>query len=324
MNDALGFYNLVPERVLESLDLQGFTTTGRVIQLNSYENRVFEIEIEEANRPHDSKTQRVVAKFYRPGRWSRTAIEEEHAFLDELKEAGLKTFPPLKLKNGSTIAETADGIYWSAFPKIQGRLPQEMLTGDLQKVGRQLAILHNVGARRISKDRLSLTTENFGDPALEALDGIVAPEVRHRYFDAAETILDCLDDQISEFPFIRIHGDCHRGNLLNDETDFFFVDFDDFCNGPEVQDFWMLTAGDADEEQLNREQLLSGYTELREFNQNQFELVPLLKGLRTIHYSGWIARRWQDPSFPRIFPDFREYSYWAEETESLERIAWGL
>jgi Ser/Thr protein kinase RdoA (MazF antagonist) len=321
MSEPVNFYELIPQVVLESLDNEGFHTTGRILQLNSYENRVFEIEVENKD---DATLSKVVAKFYRPGRWSRASVEEEHRFLSELKEAGLKTFPALTLKNGTTLGQTTEGILWSVFPKIQGRLPQEFLQGDLKKVGLQLATLHNTGARRPATTRLTLGTEHFGDPALEVIEKFIAPEMKRRYVDAAESILDRIDEVLPEFKPIRIHGDCHRGNLLNDGNTFFFVDFDDFCNGPEVQDFWMLTGGDAEEEAINQELLLEGYLQLREFDRTQFELIPLLKGLRTIHYSGWIGRRWQDPSFPKLFPDYREYSYWAEETESLEKLAWNL
>lgn len=321
MTEPAGFYELIPQVVLESLDQEGFVTSGHILQLNSYENRVFEIGLEPTQ---GNAIEKIVVKFYRPGRWTRSSIEEEHAFLRELQEAGLKTFPALTLKNGTSLAQTTEGILWAAFPKIQGRLPQELLHDDLKKVGLQLATLHNTGAKCAAPSRLTLGSEQFGDPALDIIEKFIAPEMKNRYFDAAETILDHLDETLPDHRAIRIHGDCHRGNLLNDGTDFFFVDFDDFCNGPEVQDFWMLTAGDPEEESRNRDLLLEGYSQLRKFDESQFELVPLLKGLRTIHYSGWIGRRWQDPSFPRLFPDYKEYSYWAEETEGLERIAWGL
>lgn len=313
-----GFYELLPEQVLGALEGQGLAPTGQVLQLNSYENRVFEIELEE---PFEG-SKRVVAKFYRPQRWSPRALQEEHDFLRELQDAGMKTFPPLKLSQSSTYAETPSGILWSVFPKIQGRLPQELLPDDFRKVGRQLAILHNVGASKRASSRPSLTAEELGDPALRALEKYLSPELHSRYFDAAETILDELDDSLDPSKFLRIHGDCHRGNLLTDEKDFFFVDFDDFCNGPAVQDFWMLTADDLEYETVKQQQLLSGYRELRDFEESSLELIPLLRGLRMIHYSGWIARRWADPSFPRLFPDFLEFSYWAEETEALEQIAW--
>jgi Ser/Thr protein kinase RdoA (MazF antagonist) len=131
-----------------------------------------------------------------------------------------------------------------------------------------------------------------------------------------------LDDLLIYQEFIRIHGDCHKGNLLHNGQQFFLVDFDDFCTGPVIQDFWMLLSGDGEEAEREREEILQGYEELREFPHHQWEWVPFLRGLRIISYAGWIAKRWEDPSFPRLFPEFNTYSYWAEEVEALEKIAW--
>lgn len=315
MKTGSNFYNLTPDAVLNALEDGGFEPTGRVIQLNSYENRVFDIELE-------NKT-RIIAKFYRPHRWSKSAIEEEHEFLKEIQLAGLKTAPALKLKNERTILEFED-IFWSAFPRIQGRLPQELLGYDLERVGRSLAIIHNVGAQKVAKNRPTLNVENYGKPALEILSTWVAREVWHRYSQASHKILATLEQRQSKISLLRIHGDCHRGNLLDSGSEFFFVDFDDFCNGPAAQDFWMLTAGDSEEQQINLNHILKGYEELREFNDKEFELFEPLRGLRMLHYSAWIAKRWSDPSFPKLFPEFNTYNYWSEETETLEKIAWSL
>jgi Ser/Thr protein kinase RdoA (MazF antagonist) len=164
--------------------------------------------------------------------------------------------------------------------------------------------------------------DTFGKPALELLQTWVGPEVRGRYFESAEKILKVLEQKLNPESFIRIHGDCHKGNLLHSGTEFYFVDFDDFCNGPEVQDIWMLTGGDSEEARTQREILLEGYEELRAFDRSTLSLQEPLRGLRLLHYSAWIAKRWKDPSFPRLFPDFNTYPYWAEEAEELEQIAW--
>ena len=318
MNLAEEFYDLTPEVILAGVEAAGFKTTGEYIQLNSYENRVFDIKLE-------TEPGRLIAKYYRPGRWSKEQILEEHEFLHDLKTQGLATVEAVRQKNGSTVSEY-NGIYLGLFPKIQGRLPQELFPEDYQKVGRAMAQLHNTGAQKKIKARPSLTVEQFGWPALEKLEGWVAPEMWQRYQVAAEDILFVLEDLLEPKTFIRIHGDAHKGNLLmtdraGEDKQIFFVDFDDFVSGPEAQDFWMLLAGSDEDE---KESFIQGYEELREFPHLQMDLIEPLRGLRILHYGAWIARRWDDPTFPHLFPQFTSYSYWAEETEALERIAWAL
>lgn len=310
------FYELTPDQVLLGIESLGLMTTGEFTQLNSYENRVFEIRLEE----NSLNCEKIIAKFYRPGRWNIEAIKDEHQFLADLKDEGVEVVAPYQIK-GSTISSHLD-IYFSLFPKFYGRMPQELLEGDFKKIGRTLALIHNVGSRKKAVHRLSMTTQEFGRKSLKILKPAVAMEMWSRYEDAALTILDYLDEKLNPEKFIRIHGDCHRGNLLNDGNSFFFVDFDDHCNGPEAQDFWMLLSKDQFDDELD--EMLSGYTDIRDFDESQIELFEPLRGLRIIHYAKWIAQRWSDPSFPRLFPDFQTYSYWAQETEQLEKIAWSL
>ncbi len=311
----MNFYDLTPEIVLASLEAGGFEPTGAILQLNSYENRVFEIELE--------GHQKVIAKFYRPQRWSRDTILEEHEFLREIEAAGIHTAPAIILPNDSTVMET-DEIYWSIFPKIQGRLMQEVLPRDLERIGRSLAHIHNIGAQKPAKHRVRLDVPSYGEPSLDLLKKWVVPELWSRYADTANTLLDRLDDLLEDANYIRIHGDCHRGNLLDSGKELFFVDFDDFCNGPVAQDLWMLTAGDPEEHEKNLDAILKGYEELREFDSQELELFEPLRGLRLLHYSAWIARRWEDPSFPKLFPEFGTYNYWSEELEALDKIVWAL
>lgn len=326
-NNSALFYQLDANTVLDGIEEAGFRTTGEYIQLNSYENRVFDIRLEAGMNPPELND-RLVAKYYRPLRWSREAILDEHFFLDELKLAGLPVIAPLTQKNGQSLS-CYEGLYLTVFAKGLGRMPQELSLEQLKSIGRVLARLHNVGEQKSAKYRPHFTAEQFGWPALDVLEDWIAPEIYDRYMEAAETILNYLDDELNPSEFIRIHGDCHKGNLLQKDEregqkDFFFVDFDDFGNGPVAQDFWMLFSSD---ESSNREELeaaLTGYEELREFPQDQMKLFSPLRGLRIIHYAGWIARRWEDPFFPKLFPQFKDYVYWAEETEALERIAWGL
>ncbi|MCB0342462.1 MAG: serine/threonine protein kinase [Pseudobdellovibrionaceae bacterium] len=320
------FYELDPNEVMQALDAAGFSPTGEYMQLNSFENRVFDLRLEPGTSSEELRD-RVIAKFYRPGRWSKEAILEEHQFLLELKQAGLPTVAPLQQKNGSTLSEY-HGMFVGLFPKFFGRMPEELFIEDYHAIGRSLAQLHNVGARQSAKHRPYLNTDTAGWPALDFLEDWVSPEVWQRYEEAATEIFEYLESAIDENEFIRIHGDCHRGNLLHSDAAgekpvFFFVDFDDFCMGPPAQDFWMLFTGGEDSK-VEQEEILSGYEELREFDFRQTRLFEPLRGLRIVRYAAWIASRWQDPTFPQLFPQFKDFNYWAEETEALEKIAWGL
>lgn len=322
-NQLTQFFNLTPDVVLAGIEAAGFVTTGEYFQLNSYENRVFDIKLEGGG-----DRDRVIVKYYRPQRWTRAAILEEHFFLEELKSQGIPAVAPLLQTNRETIS-SYQGIYMAVFPKAIGRMPQELSLGDLTQVGRLLARLHNIGEQHEARSRPTLDVETYGWPSLDILQRKVAPEVWPRYQKAAESILDYLEEHLDEDQYFRIHGDCHRGNLLQQDTregerGYFFVDFDDFCTGPAVQDFWMLLSGDPETMPAEKDALLAGYEELRHFPKSQERLFMPLRGLRIIHYGAWIARRWSDPSFPKIFPDYETYTYWAEETEALERISWSL
>jgi Ser/Thr protein kinase RdoA (MazF antagonist) len=313
------FFNLDPEMIMQATENAGFIPTGEFTQLNSYENRVFDVRLEPGQ-----KQDRLIAKFYRPGRWSAEALREEHEFLFDLESEGIPVVAPLVGKNNSSLWQQ-DGIWVAFFSKFKGRMPEEFLGNDLFQVGRRLAQIHNIGARKDFRHRA--VVGNFPYSMEENLDFLanwIAPEVRHRYLDAAETVVNTCRDLFDSESFLRIHGDCHRGNLLSRALptgrEFYFVDFDDCSMGPEVQDFWMLFSDlDSKDEQ---DLILSGYEELREFPHQQLRWVPWLRGLRIFSYAAWIARRWEDPSFPRLFPDFDSYSYWAEETEAIEKIAW--
>ncbi len=318
------FYSLTPDEVLQATERLGVRASGEFLQLNSYENRVFEVFLEE---PNPLKMSRVICKFYRPLRWSEEAILEEHRFMQELKDAGVQSVPAITLPNKSTVL-IHNGMKVGFFPKIRGRLVQELLPDDFTKIGRALARFHNVGAGKKFEHRPSLTVDEILEPAVDASMKFCAPEVIDRYLDAADRIADFLDEHLHPENFIRIHGDFHKGNFLqtdqaDGQNEFLFVDFDDCVMGPPTQDFWMLFSDSTNYEQ-ELELLLTGYRELRDLSAADLRLLPALRGLRILHYSGWIARRWEDPSFPKLFPRFQDYNHWAEETEALERIARSL
>lgn len=333
---AKNFFNLQPHDVMIACENLGLKPTGEFFQLNSFENRVFDIKLEENIQFSEEVTdffsantnyQSVIAKFYRPHRWSHACIQEEHDFLTDLALDGIPAVLPLKFY-GKTLFEH-NGMYVAFFPKVRGKMPDELTKNDFIQVGSLLARLHNVGSRKPSVHRPVLNTDYYGGwQTLDDLSEKISPEVRNRYMEAAEQILFCYEDLCQEFPddfFHRIHGDAHRGNLLNTgaaaQSHFFMIDFDDFCMGPAVQDFWMLLSGEGNELERQKDLLLQGYEEFRDFDDNQWDLVLPLRGMRIISYAGWIAKRWDDPSFPKIFPEFGSYKYWAEETEELEKIS---
>lgn len=312
------FYQLTPDFVLDAVEKCGWRTTGEYLQLNSYENRVYSL------RTEDAAGTQIIAKFYRPQRWSEAAIREEHAFLSELQTHGVSVVAPLKQKNGDTLSEHG-GLWCALFPKARGRMPQEFSNDDLTRLGRVLARLHNVGAMGTTKHRPILDAEHMGRSALAVLRPKISPNLLDRYTDAAEGILDFLDQEMDPRRFQRIHGDCHRGNVLQtDEAgkapEYFLIDFDDFGLGPVAQDFWMLFRHDEDDFADELDAFLSGYTELRDCEERDLQLMEPLRGLRIIHYAAWIARRWTDPSFPQLFPQFGTDGYWFEEIQALESI----
>lgn len=310
------FFNLDPESVLKTCENAGFQPTGLFTQLNSYENRVFDIQLE--------GSENIIAKFYRPERWSPAAVLEEHRFLKELNEAEIPSLNPLTLKNNSTLIDS-NGISVAFFPKFRGRMPQELSLQDLNRIGQLFARVHNVGAKSKAPNRPYMDTSYYGGWAtLSHLENWVVPELKSRYFPAAEDILNFIDDRFDPAEFIRIHGDAHKGNILQMQESYFLVDFDDFCNGPVVQDFWMLLSYNDETLQDEKDAFVEGYQMFREFPFHQLEWIEALRGLRIIMYAGWIAKRWDDPSFPKLFPDFGNFSYWAEEAEALEKISWNL
>lgn len=309
------FYSLSPDSVLNTIESHNYETTGELLQLNSYENRVFDIRLEPQGN--------IIAKFYRPLRWNKNTLYEEHQFVHELIKQGVPCVGAYNL-NGY-VHQNNEHIFYSLYPKKIGRMPQELLPGQLKSVGKWLAQLHNVGAQKSFKYRATMAGEDYIPfDSLYVLERFVQPEFWNRYVEAAETIMDFLEDSLNPDTFVRIHGDCHKGNLLHDGETFFFVDFDDCINGPAVQDFWMLlsSAGQDGDDELY--ELLEGYSELRDFDESQIELIPALRGLRIFSYAAWIANRWDDPVFPKLFPDFKTYNYWADEIERLESIAWSL
>ncbi len=307
------FYGLNPDVILDAVEAFGLLPDGRLIALNSYENRVYQIGIEERGP--------VVAKFYRPGRWTEQAIEEEHAFALELKSQELPVATPLQNSQGTTLLQHQN-FTMALFENLPGDWPELDRPGRLAWLGRLLGRIHGVGAVRDFKYRQVLDVAVLGDAAREYLLGgnILPMELESRYADLSGKILKLVTAQLDavQCTFLRLHGDCHPGNVLWSATGPAFVDLDDCRMGPAVQDLWMLLSGSKDEQRGQLDQILDGYCLFYDFNYRELELVEALRSLRMIYYSGWLARRWQDPAFPMAFPWFAEHAWWGKHLDDLD------
>lgn len=313
MSDGDLFSELTPDHILNAVEQIGQRSTGRFFALNSLENRVYEVELEEGEK--------VVGKFYRPGRWSRETILEEHEFLHDLALAEVPVVEPLKLSNGSTLGETEGKTLFTVFPKVRGKAPEELKVEQLIQLGRFIGRIHNVGAQKKAPHRLLINPTTYATNPLKFLkDGNwIQMEFEKRYQECVENIVKIISPWFEGVETFRIHGDCHLGNLLYNNENPFFLDFDDMVTGPPIQDLWLLAGGRDEESRQMREKLLQGYMEMRQFDKATVKLTEPLRALRIIHYSAWIAKRWKDLSFPRAFPDFNTHKYWASELDDLER-----
>jgi Ser/Thr protein kinase RdoA (MazF antagonist) len=307
------FLSLTPDRVLDAVEVGGLRCTGRCLPMRAFENRVYEIELDDQRR--------IVVKFYRPGRWSRETILDEHAFLADLAEAEIPAVSPMDLGNGTTLSEI-DGIFYAAFPKVRGRMLDELNDENLRHIGRLIGRMHAVGASREAPHRLRFNLEERVHAPLAVLEkgGFLPAALAPRYRDVALKIAEKTAEPLARVRAQRIHGDLHIGNLLWGTDGPILVDFDDFVVGPPLQDLWLLARGDAAEMKHALAQILEGYELFREFDRSTLALVEPLRALRILHMSAWIARRWEDPSFQAGFPAFRTDRYWMSEYEELYRI----
>jgi Ser/Thr protein kinase RdoA (MazF antagonist) len=305
------FERLSPDTVLDALESCGLPSDARLFALNSYENRVYQAGTEAGWR---------VLKFYRPERWSDAQILEEHAFAAELSAAELPVVAPVSF-GGRTLLRHA-GFRYAVYPWCAGRPFDLDDPTVLTRLGRLLAHVHMLGEQRSFGARLRLSVRTLGqEPVRQVLDsGLLPQDLESAYRQLTEQLLQRLDGEFAELEdlrWIRIHGDCHQGNLLLQDDVPTFVDFDDCLQGPAVQDLWMLLGGDADEQRGNLEQVLAGYEEFRGFDYRELRLIEPLRALRILRHAGWIAQRWEDPAFPRAFPGFAEHRFWEGHLQEL-------
>ena len=311
------FSRLDPLMVLDAVDSVGLRGDGRLLALNSYENRVYRVGREEG--------QPVVVKFYRPERLSDAAILEDHAFVQELADAEVPVVPA-RVLDGRTL-HTFGGFRFAVFPSRGGRAPELSDPNTLEWIGRFIGRIHAVGAARGFTQRPALNLDTFGrEPrAFLVKHGFIPPELLTAYTSVLDQALDgvarCFE-RAGDIRNIRLHGDCHAGNVLWTGDGPHFVDFDDSRMGPAVQDLWMLLSGDRPEMVRQLGDVLAGYEDFREFDPRQLYLVEALRTLRLIHYSAWLAMRWDDPAFPAAFPWFNTQRYWQDRILELrEQVA---
>ena len=329
----MGYEDLTPQQVLDALDAVGLRGDGRILQLNSYENRVFQLFLEDGSA--------VVAKFYRPGRWSDAQILEEHAFTLELAEAEVPVVPPLELApteateglallgDPPTLASLA-GHRFAVAARCAGREPELDAPDTLERIGRFIGRLHAVGRRKPFTFRHHLEPGRDGRRALQVIvDGdFVPPDQLPSWRSACEAAIDrvvATFEAAAPLVTLRLHGDCHIGNVLwrqagarpDEPGGPHVVDLDDAMQGPAVQDLWMLVSGDHATMARQLNQLLEGYEQFSEFDDRERALIEPLRTLRMIRHSAWLAERWSDPTFPLNFPFFGRAAYWSEQTAQL-------
>lgn len=307
------YQELTPDVILDAVEAAGICTDGRFIALNSYENRVYQIGVEQG-RP-------IVAKFYRPGRWSDDAILEEHAFAWELAEREIPVVAPLNGPDGATLHQHA-GFRYAIYPRQGGRWPDLDNLDNLLWLGRFIGRIHAVGAVRPFAYRPTLTAENLGVESCDYLlaEGFIPRELVPAYESVARDLLGRVRTAFAEagkVRHIRLHGDCHPGNILWTDTGPHFVDLDDCRMGPAVQDLWMLLSGERADRTAQLAELLEGYEDFMEFDSRELRLIEALRSLRMMHYAAWLARRWHDPAFPLAFPWFNTQRYWQDHILAL-------
>jgi Ser/Thr protein kinase RdoA (MazF antagonist) len=311
VTDDTPYAGLTPDLILAAIESAGIATTGSILALNSYENRVYQIGTDDGF---------VVSKFYRPGRWSDEAILEEHDFSLELAAREIPVVPPLTLA-GRTLHEHG-GYRFAVFERRGGRWPELSSRDERLWMGRFLGRIHAVGAARAFVHRAGISIERLGVEPVEELlasDWIPAHLVSS-YEAIADDLLGIIErrfDEAGDVSRIRIHGDCHPGNVLWTDDGPHFVDLDDCMTGPAVQDLWLFLSGSREDMAATLAELLEGYTQFMDFDLRELHLIESLRTLRMLHYAAWLARRWADPAFPRAFPWFAENKYWEEHVLAL-------
>ncbi|MDT8420210.1 MAG: serine/threonine protein kinase [Desulfuromonadales bacterium] len=306
------FDRLTPDFIMDAVESQGYRCDCRTFALNSFENRVYQVGIE-GRGP-------IIAKFYRPDRWSDAQILEEHLFCFDLADHELPVVAPLKNSHGESLF-VYGGFRFSLFPRQGGHAPELDNLHNLFTMGRLLGRIHLVGASRPFLQRPRLDSRSFGHASVTLIsERFIPAEYKDAYDTLTADLLKAIDQIIARINnprAIRVHGDCHSGNILWRDEAPHLVDFDDTRSAPAIQDLWMLLSGDRQRQMAQLSEIVEGYSEFYDFHPEELQLVEVLRTLRMLHYSAWLARRWEDPTFPRNFPWFNTPSYWGEHILEL-------
>jgi len=310
------YAGLTPDTLLDAVEQCGYRSDGRFIALNSYENRVYQVGIED-DVP-------VIAKFYRPCRWSNEAIMEEHHFAMELAEQEIPVVPPL-LINASTL-HSHQGYRFALYRRHGGHWPELGKQDEREWIGRFIARIHAVAATRAFSHRPQLDIESFGHASARFLlqQDFIPAHIETAYRTLTDDLLQQISnayDNAGDVQNIRLHGDCHPGNILWTNDGPHFVDLDDCRSGPAIQDIWMLISGDRHDMQTQLIDIIEGYQQFHDFDHRELLLIEPLRTLRILHYAAWLARRWEDPAFPRAFPWFNTARYWEDHILALREQA---
>lgn len=309
------YSQLTPETVMDAIEALGLLCDARNLALNSYENRVYQIGIEEAEP--------VIAKFYRPARWSKAAIQEEHDFLWELADAGIPVVPPIRVQD-QTLFEY-EGFYYAIFPRRGGHAPELSNDDDLELLGRWLGRLHMTGSTQAFDHRLKIRGSEDIQVASETIltSDLIPDDYKTPYESLIRDILAHTDQiQLDQYPSLRLHGDMHTGNLLLRDEQLWLVDFDDCAQGVAMQDIWMLLSGSQEEHRQQLMVIAEGYEMFRPFPTNELPLVETLRTRRIVRHAAWLTERWHDPAFPVAFPWFAGHRFWSEHLLALrEQLA---
>lgn len=308
---AQPFYQLGPDAVIDAVESLGYLCDGRQFPLNSYENRVYQVGVEDETP--------LIAKFYRPARWSDEQILEEHHFCFELEEQELPVVAPIRDADGRSLFEY-EGYRFALYPRRGGQGPELDNLDNLHLLGKLLGRIHAVGAVRPFVHRPVLDSQTFGHEAAALVSEFIPGELKLSYDTLVRDLLQGVDEimaGVGAGDFIRVHGDCHAGNILWREGNAHFVDLDDARMAPAVQDIWMLLSGSRDRQMAQLSEIVDGYEQFFEFQPRQLPWVEALRSLRIIHHAAWLANRWEDPAFPMAFPWFNTVRYWSEHILEL-------
>ncbi len=306
------YERLTPDLILDAVAAQGLQPDGHLLTLNSYENRVFQIGIDEQTP--------IIAKFYRPERWSDAAIIEEHRFSLALAADEIPVVAPLQFGDDATLL-SHEGFRFALFPRRGGRAPEPGDLDQLEWIGRFIGRIHMVGAAQPFTDRPPVDVADMGWPARDNVlqSPLLPAHEQTAYSEASEQLLREIERHLADTPYreLRLHGDCHHGNILWTDDGPHFVDLDDCRNGPAIQDLWMLLSGDRTERTIQLSAMLDGYRMFGDFDTRELALIEPLRALRMIHYAGWLARRWDDPAFPAAFTWATSPHYWSQHIQDL-------